>query len=117
MANRRFEMYQYRQVLFRMRLGDTDRAIARAGLMGRRKLGGVRRVAEAAGWLDPAVPLPDDAELSRRLEMPIPKVRKVLRIAQEPISLETPVGEEEESHLGDFIVDKRVISLLRMLRR
>jgi RNA polymerase primary sigma factor len=38
------------------------------------------------------------------------KVRKVLRIAQEPISLETPVGEEEESHLGDFIVDRRVVS-------
>ncbi len=49
-------------------------------------------------------------ELARRMEMPIPKVRKVLRIAQEPISLETPVGEEEESHLGDFIVDKRVVS-------
>ena len=49
-------------------------------------------------------------ELSRRMEIPVPKVRKVLRIAQEPISLETPVGEEEESHLGDFIVDKRVVS-------
>ncbi len=53
---------------------------------------------------------PTIEELSRRMEMPIPKVRKVLRIAQEPISLETPVGEEEESHLGDFIVDKRVVS-------
>ncbi|MGO9240319.1 MAG: RNA polymerase sigma factor RpoD [Bryobacteraceae bacterium] len=49
-------------------------------------------------------------ELARRLDLSVPKVRKVLRIAQEPISLETPVGEEEESHLGDFIVDKRVIS-------
>jgi RNA polymerase primary sigma factor len=49
-------------------------------------------------------------ELARRLDISIPKVRKVLRIAQEPISLETPVGEEEESHLGDFIVDKRVVS-------
>jgi len=49
-------------------------------------------------------------ELSHRMEIPVPKVRKVLRIAQEPISLETPVGEEEESHLGDFIVDKRVVS-------
>ncbi len=47
-------------------------------------------------------------ELARRLEMPIHKVRKVLRIAQEPISLETPVGEEDESHLGDFLVDQRV---------
>lgn len=67
MANRRFEMYQIRQVVIRMRLGDTDRAIARTGLMGRRKAGAVRRVAETSGWLDPAVPLPDDAELSRRL--------------------------------------------------
>jgi len=49
-------------------------------------------------------------ELARRLDLSVPKVRKVLRIAQEPISLETPVGEEEESHLGDFIVDKRVVS-------
>jgi RNA polymerase primary sigma factor len=46
-------------------------------------------------------------ELSRKLELPVNKVRKVLRIAQEPISLETPVGEEEESHLGDFLIDKR----------
>ncbi len=53
---------------------------------------------------------PTTEELGRRLEMPSPKVRKVLRIAQEPISLETPVGEEEESHLGDFIVDKRIVS-------
>lgn len=47
-------------------------------------------------------------ELSKRLDLPLNKVRKVLRIAQEPISLETPVGEEDESHLGDFIVDKRI---------
>ena len=49
-------------------------------------------------------------ELAVRMEMPVGKVRKVLRIAQEPISLETPVGEEEESHLGDFIVDRRIVS-------
>jgi RNA polymerase primary sigma factor len=53
---------------------------------------------------------PNTDELSVRLELPVGKVRKVLRIAQEPISLETPVGEEEESHLGDFIVDRRVTS-------
>lgn len=53
---------------------------------------------------------PTTEELARKLELSVPKVRKVLRIAQEPISLETPVGEEEESHLGDFIVDKRVVS-------
>ena len=54
MANRRFEMFEYRQVLTRTRLGDTDRAIARAGLMGRRKLARLRRTAEAAGWLEVA---------------------------------------------------------------
>jgi RNA polymerase primary sigma factor len=53
---------------------------------------------------------PTTEELARKLDLSVPKVRKVLRIAQEPISLETPVGEEEESHLGDFIVDKRVVS-------
>ncbi|HEU0142095.1 MAG TPA: RNA polymerase sigma factor RpoD [Bryobacteraceae bacterium] len=53
---------------------------------------------------------PTTEELGRELELPVGKVRKVLRIAQEPISLETPVGEEEESHLGDFIVDRRVTS-------
>jgi RNA polymerase primary sigma factor len=49
-------------------------------------------------------------ELAIKMELPVNKVRKVLRIAQEPISLETPVGEEEESHLGDFIIDRRVVS-------
>ncbi len=53
---------------------------------------------------------PTTEELAKQLDMSVAKVRKVLRIAQEPISLETPVGEEEESHLGDFIVDKRVVS-------
>jgi len=53
---------------------------------------------------------PTTDELARRMELPVSKVRKVLRISQEPISLETPVGEEEESHLGDFIVDRRVVS-------
>jgi RNA polymerase primary sigma factor len=53
---------------------------------------------------------PTTEELAVRMELPVGKVRKVLRIAQEPISLETPVGEEDESHLGDFIIDRRVVS-------
>ena len=53
---------------------------------------------------------PTTEELALKMELPVGKVRKVLRIAQEPISLETPVGEEEESHLGDFIIDRRVVS-------
>ncbi len=53
---------------------------------------------------------PSTDELARKLELPVGKIRKIMRIAQEPISLETPVGEEDESHLGDFIVDKRMAS-------
>ncbi|MEO8594069.1 MAG: RNA polymerase sigma factor RpoD [Candidatus Solibacter sp.] len=53
---------------------------------------------------------PSNEELAKRLQLPVSKVRKVLRVAQEPISLETPIGEEEESHLGDFIVDQNGIS-------
>jgi RNA polymerase primary sigma factor len=52
-------------------------------------------------------PTPD--EIGKRLHMPVPKVRKVLRIAKEPVSLETPVGDEEDSQLGDFIEDENVI--------
>ncbi|HEY8271335.1 MAG TPA: RNA polymerase sigma factor RpoD [Pseudobdellovibrionaceae bacterium] len=53
-------------------------------------------------------PIPE--EIAEKMDMPVDKVRKVLKIAKEPISLETPVGEEEDSHLGDFIEDKKVIS-------
>ena len=53
-------------------------------------------------------PLPE--EIAEKMEIPLEKVRKVLKIAKEPISLETPIGEEEDSHLGDFIEDKGIIS-------
>ena len=53
---------------------------------------------------------PTPAEIAKKMELPLDKVRKVLKIAKEPISLETPIGEEEDSHLGDFIEDKRVVS-------
>jgi RNA polymerase primary sigma factor len=53
---------------------------------------------------------PSPEELAAKMELPIDKVRKVLKIAKEPVSLETPIGEEEDSHLGDFIEDKAVIS-------
>ncbi len=53
---------------------------------------------------------PTPEEIADRMEMPVDKVRKVLKIAKEPISLETPVGEEEDSHLGDFIEDKKVVN-------
>jgi RNA polymerase primary sigma factor len=53
---------------------------------------------------------PTPEEIAVKMDMPVDKVRKVLKIAKEPISLETPVGEEEDSHLGDFIEDKKVIN-------
>src|ERR1700716_3117078 len=53
---------------------------------------------------------PTSEEIAKRMDIPVAKVRKILKIAQEPISLETPIGEEEDSHLGDFIEDKAVIS-------
>lgn len=53
---------------------------------------------------------PSPEEIAERMQLPLDKVRKVLKIAKEPISLETPIGEEEDSHLGDFIEDKAVIS-------
>ena len=53
---------------------------------------------------------PTPEEIAEKMTLPVDKVRKVLKIAKEPISLETPIGEEENSHLGDFIEDKKVIS-------
>jgi RNA polymerase primary sigma factor len=53
---------------------------------------------------------PTPEEIAEKMEMPIDKVRKVLKIAKEPISLETPIGEDEDSHLGDFIEDKSLLS-------
>jgi RNA polymerase primary sigma factor len=53
---------------------------------------------------------PTAEEIAKRMDMPASKVRKIMKIAQEPISLETPIGEEEDSHLGDFIEDRNVVS-------
>ena len=53
---------------------------------------------------------PSPEEIAEKMELPLDKVRKVLKIAKEPISLETPIGEEEDSHLGDFIEDKKILN-------
>lgn len=53
---------------------------------------------------------PTSEEIAGKMDIPVSKVRKVLKIAQEPISLETPIGEEEDSHLGDFIEDKSILN-------
>ena len=73
MANRRFEMYEYRQVIVRMRLGESDRAIAKAGLMGRNKVKEVRELASSRGWLDPGNELPADAELAACFAIAAPR--------------------------------------------
>lgn len=72
MSNRRFEMFHYRQVLVRMRQGDSDREIARSKTMGRKKIAAVRNVAGERGWLAPEVPLPEDAVLAAALARPQP---------------------------------------------
>ena len=69
MSNRRFEMYQYRQAICRMRLGETDRRIAKAGLMGRRKAAELREVAQEQGWLRDR-PLPEDIQLATFFQFP-----------------------------------------------
>ncbi|MDA0739847.1 MAG: RNA polymerase sigma factor RpoD, partial [Nitrospirae bacterium] len=60
---------------------------------------------------------PTPEEIGERMEMPLEKVQKILKIAKEPISLETPIGEEEDSHLGDFIEDKKAVSPLEAATR
>jgi transposase len=63
-------MYEYRQILVRMRLGESDRELAKAGLIGRRKAGRLREIAQAHGWLDASRPLPEDAQLAVALAAP-----------------------------------------------
>ena len=67
MSNRRFEMYEYRAVLVRMRQGDSDRAIARSGLMGRSKVRRFRALADLHGWLESGNPLPGEEECQCRM--------------------------------------------------
>ena len=73
MTNRRFEMYEYRQVIVRMRLGESDRAIAQTGLMGRKKVKSVRDMASSRGWLDPGSELPDDTQLAASFPTTAPR--------------------------------------------
>jgi hypothetical protein len=82
MANRRFEMYQYQQILSRMRLGDSDRDLARAKLIGRKKAAAFRLIAQQHGWLDPALPLPDAAQLA--IAIGAPRVKPAVTSQVEP---------------------------------
>ncbi len=67
MGNRRFEMHEYRHIISRMRLGESDRRIAKVGLMGRNKAAELRRIAEKCGWLNQQIPLPSNEELAKSL--------------------------------------------------
>jgi transposase len=71
MANKRFEMYQYRQILVQMRMGESNRAIAQSGLMGRKKAQKLRDTALEHGWLDKLNPLPDNAQLATVLNVTV----------------------------------------------
>jgi transposase len=71
MTNKRFEMYEYRQVLVRMRMGESNRAIAEAGLMGRKKAQKLRDLAQAYGWLEPLNSLPDNTQLATVLNVTV----------------------------------------------
>ena len=68
MSNRRFEMYDYRQIIHRIRMGQTDREIARTKMIGRTKCAKVRTIAGHQGWLDLEAPLPDDTILAQAFE-------------------------------------------------
>ena len=71
MSNRRFEMFEIRMILVRMRRGDSDRRLSKAGLIGRRKAGELRQLAEHNGWLDTTTPLPDQQTLSQTMASPV----------------------------------------------
>ena len=73
-------MYQYRQVLTRMRLGDSDRAIARSGLMGRQKACALREVAGREGWLEASSVMPDDATLTQVPDVPSSRRQSALGV-------------------------------------
>ena len=77
MGNRRFEMHEYRHILARMRLGESDRGLAKNGLIGRNKASELRKIAFQHGWLETTSPLPDDQELARVLSAPTAKQQPI----------------------------------------
>ena len=86
-------MFQYRQVLLRLRQGDSDRDIARSGLMGRRKVAAFRLLADAQGWLKPEAPLPDDAAIAAVLSAPRRASSTVSRVEPYRAQVERWVGQ------------------------
>jgi len=88
-------MYQYRQVIVRMRLGESDRAIAQTGIMGRRKVKAVRELSSTRGWLDPRNDLPEDAELASCFDTAAPR--------EQMTSLVEPYAKEVKKWAGQDI--------------
>lgn len=82
MGNRRFEMFQFRHVIVRMRLGDSDRDISRSRLMGRKKARKLRELAQREGWLDLNRPVPDEAGIAAALPAPEPRDSSVSLVAR-----------------------------------
>lgn len=81
MGNRRFEMFQFRQAIVRMRLGDSDRDIGKARIVGRKKAGKLRELAQREGWLDLSRPVPDEAVIAAALPPPTPRDSSVSLVA------------------------------------
>jgi len=100
MGNRRFEMHQYRNILVRMRLGESDRDIAKAGLMGRRKAREVRSRAREAGWLELDHPLPDNATLAATFGTSTPKASTTSSVA--PYAEE--IGQWREAGVSGVVI-------------
>ena len=105
MGNRRFEMYEYRQIISRMRLGESDRAISKAGLMGRKKVAKLRTLAKDYDWLNPTNTLPDDNALSQALK---PQIQTLL---QESTVL--PFKEEVEDWVSSNISGTVILRTLQ----
>lgn len=123
--NRRFEVYQFRQVLLHMRQGETDRSIGRARLLGRKKAGALRSIAEAEGWLNPDIPLPNDKVLAEKLVVKMPKRSTTSQVAPFADLVRTWVAEgiqattiysalkREKGFTGHYSAVQRFVQKLR----
>ena len=125
MGNRRFEMYEYRQILSRMKLGESDRAIDNAGLMGRKKAAKLRNLANKHNWLDPTNNLPDDNTLNQVFKdqthppayesTVLPYLKDVERWLKEGVSGTVILRalQEKHSYSGSYSSVKRFIKNLK----
>ncbi len=76
MANRRIEVHEVRHVIVRMRMGDSDRQIQKAGVMGRRKIAQIRKLANESGWLNEKAPMPDNDVIAAKASRPVAAVQQ-----------------------------------------